>query len=190
MQTIAIDLDDTLNNFTETLQETRFPHDAAYAVSEEVFRGYIARIRSGEPDTSELLSTQYSSVRGKILCKCHELTVARPDGVEFMQWLRSGNWRIVICTFSDLRRDGDCIKKWLRDNRIPYDYLFMAWNKLEFCNAWGIEHLVDDHVFNIAGGSRLGIKVFYPIMPKHSELPPNEARGFRTFDELRQWIQK
>src|SRR5208283_1577111 len=35
MKTIAIDLDDTLNNFTETLQRMQFVRDETYALSEE-----------------------------------------------------------------------------------------------------------------------------------------------------------
>jgi uncharacterized HAD superfamily protein len=189
MKTIAVDLDDTLNNFSVTLQTTDFLHDATCAFSREVFDGYIERIRVGAPDTSELLSTEFSSFRGRITTKCHKLALARADGVEFMQWLRDNHWRIVICTYSDLRRDGACIKKWLQDNSIPFDHLFMAWNKLEFCRAWKIDHLVDDHLWNVLHGSRYGVKVFYPMMPKHRELPAHGARGFTTFDELRPWIQ-
>ena len=189
MKSIAVDLDDTLSNFTETLLNTEFVRDATHVVSEEVFHDYLEKIRSGIPDTSDLLSNEYSSFRGKIICKCHELAIARADGIEFMQWLRANQWRIVICTHSDLRRDGHCIKKWLLDNRIPYDYLFMAWNKLEFCQAWKIEYLVDDQELNILYGSRYGVKVFYPSMPKHAALASNEARGFKTFEEVRQWIQ-
>jgi hypothetical protein len=186
---IAIDLDDTLNNFTETLQKTEFTRDATCAFSEETFQGYMERIRSGALDTSEFLSTEYSAFRGRIVTKCHELAHARADGVEFMQWLRANQWRIVICTYSDLRRDGDCIKKWLLDNRIPYDSLFLAWNKLEFCRAWKIGCLVDDHAFNILHGGSHGIQVLYPVMPKHKLLAPNGARGFMRFDEIKPWIQ-
>lgn len=189
MKTIAIDLDDTLNNFTETLQTAEFRHGAEDVVSKDVFYDYLQRIRSDKEDPSNLLSTDYSFFRGKIVCKCHELAAARQDGVEFMQWLRSGKWRIVICTHSDLRKDGVCIKKWLRDNHIPFDFLFMTWNKLEFCQAWGIEYLVDDHPFHILHGARFGIKVFYPIMAKHRTLEPNGARGFDSFDQVKQWIQ-
>lgn len=190
MKTIAVDLDDTLNNFTETLLNTQFSRDDSHVVSEEVFHDYIEKIRIGAPDTSELLSTEYSSFRSKIVSQCHELAVARTDGVEFMQWLRDDKWRIVICTHSDLRRDSERIKKWLRDNCIPFDYLFMAWNKLEYCKAWEIEFLVDDQPVNIVCGEHYGVKVFYPIMSKHLSLEANSATGFQTFDEVRQWIQK
>ncbi len=44
MKTIAIDLDDTLNNFTETLQRTQFVRDEIYALSEEVFQDYLAKV--------------------------------------------------------------------------------------------------------------------------------------------------
>jgi len=163
MKAIAVDLDDTLSNFTETLLTTEFVRDASNVVPEDVFQDYLAKIRSGIPDTSDLLSNEFSSFRGKIILKCHELAVARADGIEFMQWLR--------------------------DNRIPYDYLFMAWNKLEYCRAWNIDYLIDDQELNILYGAQYGVKVFYPILPKHTALTVNEARGFKSFDEVRQWIQ-
>jgi len=189
MKTIAIDLDDTLNNFTETLQQTAFTYDPTDGISEEKFHNYLKKMRNGDRDSSELLSNEYSSFCGKIISLCHEQAQARPDGVAFMQWLRAHQWRIVICTFSDLRSDSDRIRTWLKDHQIPYDYLFMAMNKLDFCNAWKIDILVDDHVLNVQYGSRYGIQVFYPIMSKHKTVELNGARGFTTFNELITWIQ-
>ena len=189
MKTIAIDLDDTLNNFTETLQLTPFPYDATYGMSEETFQLYLKRMRSGEADSSTLLSNDYSSFCGRIISLCHEQAQARPDGVEFMQWLKENQWRIVICTFSDLRSDSDRIRTWLKNNQIPYDYLFMAVNKLDFCKAWNIDILVDDHPLNIQHGNRYGIQVFYPVMSKHNTIETNGARGFTSFHELSTWIQ-
>ena len=43
MKTIAIDLDDTLNNFTETLQKTPFPHDPTDGMSEETFQHFLKK---------------------------------------------------------------------------------------------------------------------------------------------------
>ena len=43
MKSIAIDLDDVLNNFTETLQRTQFVCDETYPVSEDVFQDYLSR---------------------------------------------------------------------------------------------------------------------------------------------------
>ena len=189
MKTIAIDLDDTLNLFTETLQQTPFAYDAANGLSEDTFHSYLARMRSGEADSSGLLSNEYSSFCGKITSLCHELAPARPDAVQFMQWLRAHQWRIVICTFSDLRADSERIQKWLAGHQIPYDYLFMSVNKLEFCRAWKIGILVDDHVLNIQYGSNYGIQVFYPILPKHQGIENNGARGFNHFNEITSWIQ-
>ena len=189
MKTIAIDLDDTLNNFTETLQKTPFPHDPTDGMSEETFQHFLKKMRQGEGDTSELLSNDYASFCGKIISLCHEQALPRPDGIEFMQWLKTNQWRIVICTFSDLRSDGDRIRQWLNNHQIPYDYLFMAVNKLDFCKARAIDFLVDDHLLNVQYGSRYGIQVFYPIMTKHKTVETNGARGFTSFNELKRWIQ-
>ena len=56
----------------------------------------------------------------------------------------------------------DCTRKWLGDNQIPFDYLFMTGNKIGFCKAWGIEHLIDDEAINSVLGERFGVHVYYP----------------------------
>ena len=162
MKTIAVDLDDVLNNFTETLQHLQFVRDETHALSEEVFQDYLAKLRSGWTESGGLLSTEYSFFRKKIHQRCYERARARADGIRFMQWLRQNHWRIVICTYRDLRRAQDCTRKWLGDNEIPFDYLFMTRNKIAFCKAWRIEHLIDDEAINIALGQRFGVHVYYP----------------------------
>lgn len=189
MKTIAVDLDDTLNNFTETLRRTEFNHDGTYSFSKEVFDGYLERMRSGSGDDGELLSTEYSFLKLKIHHRCYDLAKARPDGVAFMQWLKANHWRIVICTYRDLRRANAATKRWLLDHGIPFDHLFMAWNKIVFCKTWGIEHLVDDHAFNSTHGKRYSVNVYFPLKDGLESMAEHGARGFKSFDEVRQWIQ-
>jgi len=189
MKAIAIDLDDTLNNFEETLQAATFRHDAAYGFSEQVFHDYLARLRSHAPENNDLLSTEYSFFKYQIHQQCYQLATARADGVGFVRELKRAGWRIVICTYRDLRRANDCTRQWLNENGIPFDHLFMAWNKIVFCRTWQIENLVDDDPFNIIHGELHGVNVFYPVMERHKDLPPNRARGFHSFDEITPWIQ-
>jgi len=189
MNTIAVDLDDTLNDFTQTLQAAPFSHDAAYNISPEMFARYIGMVRSGHSESNDLLSTEYSFFRYRIHAECYKLANARPGAVDFMRWLRANQWRIVILTHRDLRRANASTREWLRDNNIPFDYLFMALHKLEFCKAWNIGYLVDDHLVNLARHDTLyDTQVFYPIMPKHEKFEVHRGRGFTNFDELKQWI--
>jgi hypothetical protein len=188
-RTIAVDLDDTLNDFTQTLRRTEFTHDGTFSFSREVFDGYMKRLRNGVPEDSELLATEYSFFKNRIHQHCYDLATARTDGVAFMQWLRQAGWRIVICTYRDLRRSNDITRKWLHANGIPFDHLFMAWNKIVFCRTWGIEHLVDDHSFNAVHGRRYGVNVYYPIRDGQDGMADHGARGFNSFEEVRQWIQ-
>jgi uncharacterized HAD superfamily protein len=172
------------------LRQGRFPYDGSYALSEETFNRYLDRIRDNTPEAGDLLSTEYSFFRYKIHVQCYQRAGARADGVEFMQWLRRNQWRIIICTRRDLRRANECTRAWLKENDIPFDHLFMALNKIVFCKAWGIAHLVDDDVFNIEHGARYDVNVCYPVMEKHRLLPANAARGFQTFEEVKRWIQE
>lgn len=189
-RTIAVDLDDTLNDFHETLQRGEFPYDPADSLSKEMFERYLQLIRNEESEPGDLMSSDFNYCRFKIHLKCWQEARARPDGVAFMQWLRRNDWRIVICTRRDMRRAHDCTRTWLQENAIPFDDLFMTANKIAFCKAWGIRYLVDDSPFNIVHGSDYGIDVYYPILSHQQSLPPNDARGFTTFEEVRRWIQE
>ncbi len=189
-RTIAVDVDDTLNNFTETLQAGEFPYDPADPLPEATFERYLQKIRNGDYERSDFLSNGFSYCRFKIHLRCWQEARARPDGVEFMRWLRRNHWRIVVCTARDLRRGYDCTKAWLEENDIPFDYLFMASNKVVFCKAWGIRHLVDDAALSIVYGERYDVNVYYSIMPHHQSLPEHNARGFQTFEDVKRWIQE
>lgn len=191
MKTIAIDIDDTLNNYSEILQKTDFVYNESYRLSHDTFDRYLEMIRNEKADKNDLLSTEFSYLRQKINGECYQLAVARRDAVEFMQWLKENGWRIVICTHRDLRRTEELTRKWMHDNRIPFDYLFIAVDKLNFCKAWGIEYLVDDHLFSVRFADGYGVNVFFPIMAKHENAEVKRARlarGFRSFHEVRQWI--
>jgi hypothetical protein len=188
-RTIAVDLDDTLNDFTETLKTSPFPYEAAWGLPEATFDRYRDAVRSGAPDEDTLLSTEFSYFRHRIHAQCYQRAQARPDGVAFMRGLRADGWRIVICTHRDLRRVNAGTRAWLAEQGIPFDHLFMALNKIVFCRAWGIAHLVDDDPFNIAHGPDYGVRVYYPIMAKHTQPPAPGARGFHTFEEIWPWIR-
>ncbi len=190
MQTIAIDLDDTLNNFTETVRTLHFEYEESYALPRATFDDYLHKVRENPLETGDLLSTEYTFFRAKIQLECIQRATARADGVEFMRWLRSEGFRSVICTGRDLRRSYRFTKVWLDANGIPFDYLFWAGNKIVFCKLWGIETLVDDDPFNIAHGARYGVNVYYPLTERNRRGAPSEARGFESFDEVKAWLRK
>jgi hypothetical protein len=190
-KTIAVDLDDTLNNFTDILQRTDFPYDQSYGVSEADFVRYRQAIKNNVLIyENKLHINNYSSCRYKIYEQCHKLAEAKAEGVKFMDWLKATGWRVVLCTYRDLSRASDYTLAWIRDNHIPYDYLFTVKNKPQFCNLWGISILIDDSNYNILCGQQLGIQVYYPLMAKHENIQTTTARGFSTFDEVKTWITK
>jgi hypothetical protein len=190
MKTIAVDLDDTLNDFTETIRTTRFEHNESFALSPDTFDEYLERVRYNPTDSGDLLSTEYTFFRAKIHLEGIRRAKARPDGVDFMRWLRQEGWRIVICTGRDLRRSYCYTKTWLDENGIPFDQMFWAGNKVVFCKLWGIGILVDDDLFNIQYGPQYGVSVYYPINDKNRTVAPGGALGFESFDEVKSWIRK
>jgi uncharacterized HAD superfamily protein len=189
MKTIAVDLDDTLNDFTATLQGAEFVRGEAHALSEETFQDYLAKLRRGWDGGGQLVSTEYTFFRYKIHHECYQRARARPDGVAFLRWLRQNGWRIVICTHRDLRRAQASTRAWLAAHEIPFDHLFMAGNKIVFCRLWGIAHLIDDDAFAIAHGERHGVSVYHPAAEPGPLRAAPAARGFRSFGEIIPWIQ-
>ena len=187
---IAVDLDDTLNDFTSTLGLAPFPYHVSYSLPEATFHSYLERVRRNAPEASDLQSTEFTFFSAKIHEQCYRLTRPRAEGLEFMRWLKEHGCRIVICTHRDLRRSEQTTRQWLSEHGVPFDHLFMARNKIVFCAAWGIKHLVDDDGFNIEHGAKYGVTVYYPIMDKHRSAPANGARGFRSFEEVKRWIQE
>jgi 5'(3')-deoxyribonucleotidase len=189
MKVIAIDIDDTLNNYSEILRRTDFPYDDTYPISADKFAKYLEMVRTETAEKDDLLNPEFSFVRQSINGQCYELAGPRAGAVELLQWLDADGWRIVICTQRDLRRTEQATRKWLGDNAIPFGDLFIAVDKLGFCKDWGIEYLVDDHLYSVRFADEYGIKVFYPIMPKHEGSESRLAKGFTIFDQVRQWIQ-
>jgi hypothetical protein len=188
LKSIAVDLDDTLNNFSEVLRSEEFVRAPDDPVSPELYESYLARIRADQPEASDLLSTDYTYLRARVHLRCYERASPQRDAVEFMQGLRRSGWRIVICTRRDLRRSQAVTQRWLADHALPYDHLFMAGNKIVYCALWKIPHLIDDDPFCIEHGHRHGVQVFYPRMAKHAGLAPSGARAFQRFSEVREWI--
>jgi hypothetical protein len=188
LKTIAVDLDDTLNNFSEVLATAEFAREPNESIAEETYRQHLARVRANAPEPSELLSTEYTYLRARIHLRCYELAVPWRDAAGFMQGLKRDGWRIVICTRRDLRRSRDVTHRWLERQGIPYDDLFMAGNKIVFCGLWKIPFLIDDDLFCVEHGARHGVQVFFPEQKKHAGIATAGARPFQLFSEIREWI--
>lgn len=190
MKVIAVDIDDVLNNFSDTLANSTFQYSDSYGLSCEEFDNYLRLVKSNDSAESEFLTNKFSDFRYRIHEQCYCLAQAKPDGVAFIQWLKNNGWKVVICTKRNLRLAGEGTKKWLQENNIPYDYLAMALNKIVFCKLWEIPYLIDDDILNIIHGELYGIRVYYPIMVKHNSTFPQTAKGFTLFEEIKQWIQE
>ncbi|GMA99983.1 hypothetical protein [Pelosinus sp. IPA-1] len=190
MKVIAVDIDNVLNNFSDILGRATFVYNDSYGLSREEFDTYLDLVKRDVFPESKFLTSKFSDFRYRIHEQCYGLAQVNPDGVAFMHWLKENGWKVVICTKRNLRLTGDCTKKWLQDNDIPYDYFFMALNKIVFCKLWDIPHLIDDDILNMIHGERYGIKVYYPIMDKHSSVSFHAAKGFTRFEEIKQWIQE
>jgi 5'(3')-deoxyribonucleotidase len=190
MKVIAVDIDNVLNNFSDTLAKASFTYNDSYGLSRQEFEHYLTLLKQDNWAESEFLTSKFSDFRHRIHAQCYHLSQAKPDGVQFMNWLKANGWKTVICTKRNLRLVGECTKKWLADNHIPYDYLVMALNKVVFCKLWNVPYLIDDDILNIIYGEQYGIQVYYPIMSKHSSVISQAAKGFSKFEELQLCLQK
>jgi len=186
MKTIAVDIDNTLNNFMETLINTEFPYDKEkYSIDEATFKEYLVDIKA-EKERDE---DKYNNLSAAIHRQAYTIAKPRPGAAKFMRQLKNDGWRIVIMTYRDLRGCLEDTKEWFKKYKIPYDYFFRANDKIVMCKAWDIKTLIDDEPYNIIYGEEFGIQVYYPVMEKHKQLPPTLAKGFNNFEEVAAWIK-
>jgi uncharacterized HAD superfamily protein len=189
MKTIAIDIDDTLNNFSETMKMLKVPYEPASGVDEETFYQYVEMVKRNEYNEylkSDLLNTKFTQLYYRMHTTVHKKASLKEGAADFLWWLKSKEYRIVICTYRDLRQD--YTKEFFRLNHIPYDEQFITSQNIEFCKLWKISFLVDDDIHTILHGEEYGIHVFYPMMEKHKNLPKSKAEAFMNFDDLKQYL--
>jgi len=185
MKTICVDIDDTLNNFTEVLKETEVIYDDYRRLDRETFDKYLNCIKNNKPPEDNDKFSDFDWMYHKVHEHCYKLANARPDAIKFMQWLKTNDWQIFILTYRDLRSSLNDTKEWLRDNRIPYDYIFSAMEKPVFCRLWKIDYLIDDSLASMVTSTGLGVKLYYPITDTNRKfMEKANAFGFTSFDEL------
>jgi hypothetical protein len=157
----------------------------AASLDESTFRDYLSMVKNDEIPKTDIVPVLFAGFKYMIHAKCYELAQVRPDAVQFVQWLHNNGWLIVILTYRDLRFCLDSTKAWLAANNIPYQYIFMADDKIAFCKLWGVKYLIDDAPFNIVAGPKGGITTYFPITEYNRNLD-TPAIGFHSFNELYQ----
>lgn len=190
---IAVDIDDTLNNFSETLKNISLKHkdyDWLYKDKTE-FNKMITKVKNNDFTDDEYKTLKIKQFITLVHQEVYLQAKARPDAIKFMQWLKSNNWKIIILTYRDLRKIFSETKEWFAKYHIPYDYFFSAGNKLVFCGIWKIRYLIDDNPVNIVSGPPLGINTYYPINDVNRALKTKDIKaiGFDKFDELYEVIK-
>jgi len=106
MKYIAVDIDDTLNDFSETLKTSL---EFTYG-NQDVYDEYIDMVRN---DVFEEGNDELDNLRDSIHLQCYTLSKARTDAVDFMQDLKAEGWTIVILTARTLTHCINDTKAWL-----------------------------------------------------------------------------
>lgn len=188
---IAVDIDDTLNYFTEALEQLAVNYDdySYLGIDRDTFDKYVDLIKKQEGLERDYIN-EFDRLSYDLHRKVYKIAEVKPDAPMFMQWLKKQGWTIVLLTYRDLRHCIDDTREWMKKHRIPYDYIFHADNKVVFCKTWKIPILIDDAPVNIFAAPKQGIKMFYPIT-KFNQNTENmeEAKGFNKFVEVKQWIR-
>jgi len=195
MKYIAIDIDDTLNNFSETLKTSEFTYE-----DQDIYNKYIAKVKNDVIDEG---NNELMNLRHSIHLQCYKLAKLKPGALDFMQWLKyQKGYTIVLLTYRDLRYCIDDTKAWLKANRLPYDYIFKADNKIVFCNIWKIPILIDDAKVNIiSSGVDDYLQLYYPICTHNEnfvtewtaydeDFTLGNTKGFHNFEEVKGWMIK
>jgi len=170
---IAIEIDDVLNNFSETLNNAGIMYNPIlHSMKNPLFKKCIYNLESGE-----LTQT------GKDVMNSTEIATGC---VEFLDWLKGDKWNIILCTDRDLRFAYNITTNWLIENNIQYDFLFNSDNKIEFCNDMDINYLINEkYIYSDT------LNIYFPEkLNKINQKSKNKARGFQNFKEVKQWIQE
>lgn len=172
---IAIEIDDVLNNFSETLNNAGITYNPMlHSMKNPLFKKCIYNLESGElTDIGKNVMNSTEIVTG-----C----------AEFLDWLKFDGFRIILCTDRDLRFAYHITTNWLIKNKIQYDYLFNADNKLELCNQMQINYLINEkYIYSDT------LNIYYPENPNKIKINlnlKNKTRSFHDFKEVKQWIQE
>ncbi|SDF41877.1 hypothetical protein [Sporolituus thermophilus] len=153
-KTIAVDIDDTLNNFSEVLNTFRPTNDNEYNQA-------LIYAKKDKLLYDDIPKKYYPKIR-EIHKQAYILADIAPGAQEFMQWLNTNGWRVVILTYRDLRNCYIETKQWLAKHGIHYDLLIDTSDiKAKVCRLWQIHYLIDD-MENIEFAKQLGVTVFRP----------------------------
>ncbi|MEG6584188.1 5' nucleotidase, NT5C type [Dendrosporobacter sp. 1207_IL3150] len=185
---IAVDIDDTLNLFTEALEQLEVNYDdySYLGIDRDTFKNYLDLIKKQEILKKDHIN-KFDRLHYDLHKETYKIAEVKPDAPEFMQWLKKQGYTIVILTYRDLRHCIDDTRAWLKKHRIPYDYIFNTDNKVSFCKVWKIPILIDDSPSNVVAAPEFNIKMFYPITKFNCEIE-TKAKGFTKFEEVKQCL--
>lgn len=195
---IAVDIDNVLNDFDDTLSKIEFPYDKSNSSwgsvhhSEEEFTQKLAMIK--QQKTELHYDRTFNAMWNQAHKLAHLQAKVKQGAAEFLWYLKENNYRVIIMTRRDLRYALEYTKNFLENNKLPYDDMLQSNVKAVTCSLWNIPVLIDDEIEPIMLSNKLSnsVQVYYPIMDKHQGLaedPQITAIGYHCFKELQQWIK-
>lgn len=178
MKKLAVDIDDTLNNWLEicvtlaneyTGQKQRYVDMAEYGIR-NLF-GWSIEEKELFWEKWEITSYAKASLQ--------------PGAVEVLTALRELGWQIVILTARQGRPAVRAVtEKWLNNNNVPYDELVFDRNKDVYCDKHGITVLIEDAPHNILPCLDMGVKVFMPDRPYNKRIIRDKVHRFSNWSEI------
>lgn len=195
---IAVDIDNVLNDFDDTLRKIEFPYDKANSSWGSVHHSEEDFVRKLDIIKQQKAELRYDKTFNAMWNHAHKLAhmqaQVRSGASEFLWYLKQNNYRVIIMTRRDLRYALEYTKNFLKNNNLPYDDMLQSNIKAATCSLWNIPILIDDEIEPIVLSNKLSnpVQVYYPIMDKHkglAEEPQITAIGYNCFKELKQWIK-
>lgn len=178
MPIIAIDIDDTLNDWqarcvsyanTYTGVVKRFDDMREYGISK--FFGWDQAQRLAFWQRYELESYRRAAVR--------------PGAAAVIRAWKQAGWYIVILTARPWRPETEAVTRaWLQENDIVYDELVFEPDKASFCRHRQVAVLVEDAPHNVLPCVDAGVKVFMPRQPYNATLAHSQVVRFSDWREL------
>jgi hypothetical protein len=195
---IAVDIDNVLNNFDDTLRTLEFTYDKSNRSWGSVHQSAEEFMRKLKIIKQQKAESSYDKTFNAMWNHAHKLShlqaKVKQGASEFLWYLKENNYRVIIMTRRDLRYALAYTKNFLENNNLPYDDMFQSNSKASTCSLWNIPLLIDDEIEPIRLSNKFSnpVQVYYPIMDKHKGFVEDlqiTARGYHYFKELKQWIK-
>lgn len=178
MPTIAVDIDDTLNNWQITCVAYANRLTGRALCYDDMKEYGLSKFFGWDPDERQTFWQRYELVS-------YRRAQVQPGAADMLDALRRCGWHIIILTARPWRPPTEAVTRaWLQENGIVYDELVFDADKATFCRQRQVAVLVEDAPHNVLPCCAAGVRVFMPRQPYNRTIAAAGVVPFTHWREL------